>query len=368
MQDNIPAAARVAVLIPALDPQTSLTGYVDELIAKGFCHIVIVNDGSSSAKTPIFHALQEKPGCMVVTHAVNLGKGRALKTGINAILCAPFSASLLGVLTLDSDGQHSAQNALDCAQALCRRPDALILGTRDFSLPQVPFKSRAGNRITTFVFQLLYAKRINDTQTGLRAIPFSMLQAMLTLPGERFEYELAMLIYTVKHHFPIAEVPIETIYLEQNRHSHFRAFADSLKIYRLLFSSFLRYSFSSIVCFCLDIALFALLTSALSFMSSLRVRLFWATALARAVSSLCNFFFNRSLVFQNKTNLKESLVKYYALCILQALCSWGIVWLLSASIPVSATLIKVFVDLGLFVISYQVQARFVFAPKRISKN
>ena len=128
------------------------------------------------------------------------------------------------------DGQHSGQDALRCAYELLRRPKSLILGGRDFSGSQVPARSKSGNRMMTFLLNRLCGIPIRDTQTGLRAVPASCLAAFSGISGGRYEYETNMLLYCKRHHIPMAEIPIATIYLDKNAGSHYRPALDSLRV------------------------------------------------------------------------------------------------------------------------------------------
>ena len=141
------------MLIPSLEPDDRLPAYVARLLEKGFAHIVVVDDGSSESYQPIFRRLEEMEGCTVLHHEVNRGKGCALKTGYSYILENLPEAS--GVITADADGQHTVEDCWKLANALTEDRHVLYLGSRDFSLPNVPPKSRSGNKITSAVFWAL---------------------------------------------------------------------------------------------------------------------------------------------------------------------------------------------------------------------
>lgn len=164
------------VLIPSLEPDERLSRYVAALLEKGFEHIVVVDDGSGPDYRPIFDALAAMPGCEVARHEVNRGKGAALKTGY-ALIAERFPACS-GVITADADGQHTVEDVWRLAEALTRGGRKLYLGSRDFSLPHVPKKSRYGNWITSGVFRLFYGQWLPDTQTGLRAFRREELELM----------------------------------------------------------------------------------------------------------------------------------------------------------------------------------------------
>lgn len=139
----------VYIVIPAFNPDEKLIKYVNELINKGFNKILLVDDGSKQECKKIFHMLAERPECTLLTHAVNMGKGRALKDAFNYILVNNFREG--GVITVDSDGQHRVEDVTKLYQEMQNNPDSLILGVRDFNNPIVPFKSRFGNKLTKFV-------------------------------------------------------------------------------------------------------------------------------------------------------------------------------------------------------------------------
>ena len=150
------------VLIPSLEPDEKLPNYVRALAAGGFGLILVVDDGSGEQYQPIFNEIASWERCTVLHHPVNRGKGAALKTGFEYIL---GSTDYQGVITADSDGQHTVPDTQNLASLLTADKDELLLGSRDFSRRSkaVPPKSRAGNRITSCIFALLYGHWLPDT-------------------------------------------------------------------------------------------------------------------------------------------------------------------------------------------------------------
>lgn len=209
------------------------------------------------------------------------------------------------------------------------------------------------------VFHALYGKRIADTQTGLRGIPYTFLPMCLMLPGERFEYEILMLIEAVREKRAIIEEPIETIYIDSNRATHFQAVRDSARIYRVIFRTFFQYTMSGIASFLIDIGLFALFTKVLFRAFPVPDAVFGGTLLARVISSLFNYTVNQSIFSGNRFR-KITLLRYYSLCVIQMLCSWLLVTAVFRQLQWDTTLIKCLVDLLLFFISFQVQRLWVF--------
>lgn len=349
------------ILIPSLSPDEKLIPYVRELMGQGFEHVIIVNDGSKKEYDAVFNALKEM-GCMVLKHAVNYGKGRALKNGFNEFLNR-FSQNegICGIITADSDGQHLVQDVVRMDQRLYeeRTKKCLLLGVRDFGRENVPPKSKFGNRMTCFFFRLLYGTKISDTQTGLRGITKECLESFLALKGERFEYETSMLIAAVRNEIPIEELTIETVYLENNSGTHFRPLQDSCIIYGILFGDFLKYMISSLSAAVIDIGIFHIWASWIPGTAGIWI----ATVIARAISSFYNYSVNRKVVFANKDEMKKSLWRYYLLCLVQGGCSAGLVTLLVGMISAPKTVCKIVVDTILFFISYQIQRTLVFRDR-----
>ena len=219
------------IVIPAYQPDEKLTGVVDTLIEKTNFPIVIVDDGSREDCQPLFAALSQKDHVTVLHHEVNRGKGAALKTAFQYVYenCPEEE----GVITVDADGQHLPDDVLRVADAFANHHDALVTGSRRFT-GKVPFKSRAGNAITRFVFAISTGVKVYDTQTGLRAFSRENIPRMLSLKGDRYEYEISQLLFCCREMIPIVEVPIETVYIEDNASSHFRALRDGWRIYKMI--------------------------------------------------------------------------------------------------------------------------------------
>ena len=349
---------KVTAIVPSLNPDEKLLQVVDGLTGAGFERIILVDDGSREETRGYFERVAAAhPGCVVLRHNKNLGKGRALKTAFNYFL--NHRGDDLGVVTVDGDNQHCAEDVAACAALLEQRPDSLILGCRSFSGPDVPARSAWGNRISVRSFRLLCGVTVSDTQTGLRAIPWRFARDLLDLPGERFEFETNMLLETRRREIPIAEVPIRTIYIEHNATSHFHPLRDSLSIYRLL----LRFAWSGIASAVCDFLLFLLLDQLLSAQEA-AVRLLAATLGARLVSSAVNFLLNRACVFGGRAPVGQSLVRYYLLCAVQAAASYGGVLLVTAIPGFPTALAKLLVDGVLFLISFHIQREYVFERRR----
>ena len=359
--------SNVSVVLPSLDPDDKLLTVIDGLLDHGFTDIILVNDGSKPENLHYFETAAEHPEVSLLHHPVNLGKGAALKTAFRWFLeNRPGSA---GVVTVDGDNQHHPEDTAACSRHMLQT-GRLTLGVRDFSQPDVPFRSRTGNRITSLVFKIFVGMTISDTQTGLRALPRGDVEAMVGVSGDRFEYETNMLLYMKQNSIPFDEIKIRTVYIEENKSSHFRAIRDSWRIYKLILAHFFRYTLSSVVSAIADEGLYILLTSLLHSTLSGFSLTATATVGARAVSSLLNFFLNKKLVFKSDSGLWTSLGKYYALAVpmlvAQTLLTHGVNTLLGIGehLIFLRSAAHLLVMVVLYFISFSVQQRWVFTRKK----
>lgn len=224
-----------AIIIPTYQPDQCLAALVDQL-ALVKSSIIIINDGSDDSFLPLFDALAQRPFVTVLHHAVNQGKGEALKTGFRYFL-EHYPEEYLGVVTADADGQHSPEDIQHLCQTFSQHPTTLILGSRTFG-QGVPWRSLFGNKITCFFFRMLVGQSLQDTQTGLRALPRSFLNTLLQSRLKGYDFELEMLLYAFTEKIPLKEIPIQTIYYQANQNSHFHPVKDAIKIYLVFFHFF----------------------------------------------------------------------------------------------------------------------------------
>lgn len=357
------------ILIPTLNPDERLVAYVRDLISSGFNKILIIDDGSTKETQSIFLDIlsMNKDGVdiRVFVHAINLGKGRALKDGTNYYLAHLKDRYMgsCGLITVDSDGQHHIEDVIHTCDAL---KDAtgkkVVLGCRNFDLDFVPFKSRFGNKITRVIFRFCFGTDIKDTQTGLRGFSNAVLPDLLELYGERFEYETNVLIECVKKDIVIEQITIQTIYENENEGTHFDPIKDSFKIYRLILKRFFVYVAASLSSFVIDCILFQILCIVLPLPDVARI--YAATVGARVVSSLFNYALNKNVVFKAKDNGKRTFVLYYLLCLITMVVSGTGVSLIYAIVQKGELIIKCIVDTILFLSNYHVQQKFIFSEKK----
>ena len=359
--------SRVSVVLPSLDPDEKLPAVIDGLLEYGFSDIILVNDGSKPENLHYFtDAARLHPEIHLLHHSVNRGKGAALKTAFQWYMeNRPDGA---GVITVDGDNQHHPEDTRRCALRMLETGH-LILGIRDFNQPNVPFRSRAGNHITSFVFKVFVGMTISDTQTGLRAIPSSALPALTRVGGDRFEYETNMLLALKERNIPFEEEKIRTVYIEENKSSHFHAVRDSWRIYKLILAHFFRYTLSSFFCALLDEVLYAFVSWLCRGHLAGLLLTAVPTLCARTVSSLCNFFVNHRLVFHSTLPTGKAMLRYYAAAIPMLLAQLALTEGLYRIFSVSPqdTLIRAIlyaaVMIFLYVVNFMIQQRWVFQKK-----
>lgn len=366
------------IVIPALEPGPGLTEQIVELHSRITAQIIVIDDGSGEAYRDIFDRISRIDRCVVLRHGKNRGKGQALKTGFRYI--RQYAGTDCLVLCTDCDGQHLPEDGAKLLQAAEQNPGTLVLGIRDFSGEDVPWKSRFGNRISSFAFRLHGGGRLDDTQTGFRAFDGSLLDLMMQIPGDRFEYEMRMLLVCAERGIPVLTEKTETIYVNENEGTHFRPVRDSIQVMSVLFRGLGRFGTSSLLCALLDLILFGFFDGAFRYMEPFR-RVAAATVTARIVSAGINFLLNRNWVFSRPAPaslaedrewkerywLREeqtTVLRYISLCIGVTVSSALSVYAVSALADVRPEAAKILCDGMLFILSYRIQKSWVFAYRR----
>ena len=310
----------MTVIIPAYKPDEKLIGLLHALKEKDNLSILVINDGSGAEFDPIFREVKAL-GCTLLVHPENKGKGAALKTAFQYLLknCDPGES----FCTADADGQHLPKDIFRCLKEAEENPGTLIIGGRDLK-NNVPARSLIGNAFSRWSFLLFMGKKIYDTQTGLRAFTGELLPKLIEVKGERYEYEMQMLCLFARKKWPMKEIPIETVYLEENKSSHFNAFRDAFRVYSILLqNTWLRlkepvsFLCSSGLAFFIDLVLYYIL---FNFIFPLCLKnpaalAFSSLFIARTVSSIANYCINRKIVFHSHANPKKSSFFYLLLVI-----------------------------------------------------
>jgi glycosyltransferase involved in cell wall biosynthesis len=336
----------MTILIPSYEPDERLISLIHHLKEVSDDSILVVDDGSGEEYRGIFDSAKQA-GCTVLTHTMNQGKGSALKTGFDYVRQHGGSD---GVVCADSDGQHLPEDILRLTKAVREHRNHIVLGSRQFT-GKVPMRSRIGNSATRMVYALATGKPIQDTQTGLRGYSSEMLEWLCQIPGNRFEYEMNMLLEAPRVGYDLVEVPIDTIYLDDNKSSHFRPLADSARVY----FPFLKFCASSGFAAILDFILLLLLQWMIS-------NLLVSIIGSRLFSSIFNYTVNRKFVFakRNGPAIRKSLPRYFSLVIIIMLLNYGIMYLFHENIGIPLIAAKLITEALLFSFSYWAQRKIVY--------
>jgi glycosyltransferase involved in cell wall biosynthesis len=340
----------VPIVIPAYQPGPSLPTLIEHLLRQTEAPIIVVDDGSSSESALHFEKAAHSERVHVVRHAINLGKGAALKTGMNyALVRFP---RIVGVVTADADGQHCPEDIIRVAARLVKNPGALVMGVRQFT-GDVPLRSRIGNVLTRVLAKLLIGHRLIDTQTGLRGVPAALIPHLLRLQSAGYEFELDMLIACKHHGCLVVQEFVRTVYFEGNRNSHFHPIVDSMRIYFLLF----RFSLLSLLTAALDNLFFVF---ALSHTGSIA----YSQATGRLVAMVFNYAGVRTVVFHSNQRHTAVLPKYLTLVLANGLLSYGLIQLLHGRLAVNTITAKLLAEGILFAANFVIQRDFVFTQRK----
>ena len=335
---------RLAVVVPAYQPDARLVGLVDDLHeALPGCRVLVVDDGSGPDYVAVF-AQARAQGAVVVTHQINSGKGQALRTGLARAATTWPDAD---VVCADADGQHTPADIRAVATRV-RTTGHMTLGVRRFT-GRVPLRSRVGNTATALLFAGATGWRLRDTQTGLRGFPAGELAWLQTVPGDRYEYELSQLLEAHERGLVVEEVEIATVYEPGNTSSHFRPVQDSARIYAPL----LRFIGASLASFVIDWVGVVVLMA-------LSGNLLTSVVVARIISGTANFFLNRRVFRAQAGTVGRTAVRYLGLALVLLAASYLMLRVLTG-LGLGVGTAKVVGDGTVYVISYLAQRHLVFS-------
>ena len=221
---------KIAVLLPVYNPDEKFLQLVEDLSKRGF-KVVACNDGSKESCDEYFR--RAKPFADVIGYKDDKGKGYALKRGFEYI-GNNLADEVDYIVTADSDGQHAIED-IERVAKLTRKTDGIVLGMRDLS-ERIPIKSRIGNDMSKFVYTIVTGVYLRDNQSGLRGFPVRLCQWLQDIPGNKYEYELNVLVTAHKEGMKVTGIDIKTIYENNNKNTHFKPIKDTFRIQRSLWS------------------------------------------------------------------------------------------------------------------------------------
>ena len=246
---------------------------------------------------------------------------------------------------------------LNVAQYLTTHPDEIVLGVRGFT-GSVPLRSRLGNTLTRYVFQVFTGLRLTDTQTGLRGWPARYCLAALPIAINGYDFELECLMEARENHgFKVTQLPIKTIYLDGNKSSHFNPVRDSLRIYFV----FVRYCGASLTAAVIDSLFFYI---AYHFTGKLAV----SQVAGRLAALVIAFTLQRNLVFRSNENATRSLAKYMVLLVVMGVVSYSMMNFLNQRAHFPVLVAKMTAEGILFLANFSILRQFVFTRSKTANG
>ena len=361
------------VVIPAYKPGKELVKTVREVTDAGY-RVLIVDDGSGDGYWDIWEEIAHIKRVRVIRHIENRGKGAALKTAFGYI--ADHFPGTGYIVTMDADGQHLTEDMERVLAAAWEEPGKLILGVRTFG-KDTPVKSLIGNKATRLVFKAVSGTEVSDTQTGLRAFGRQYLRELMSIDGDRYEYEMNVLMYCGKNGIGMTEVPISTVYHDKkNSVSHFDPIRDAGRIYGTIIRAALPgeatfdavfarvrnmagFAGSSFISFVTDYLMFMILVPV---MAGHAYGVLIANAAARVISAGLNYTVNSKAIFRDGRPVRETLPKYIALAVVILAANTLILTTLVNGIGLAPGAAKILTEIILFAVSYTIQLLVIFRP------
>ena len=341
------------VIIPAYRPDKEMISVADQMWECGY-KLLIVDDGSGEEYRAIFDVVSDI--CVVLRHPENRGKGAAIKSALSYIMRKREHRDVIGIM--DADGQHLPEDMVKLLATAEAIEGILVLGVRSVG-EKMPLRSRLGNEITRDIFHMVSGVRISDTQTGLRAFGTEMIPRLLAIKGERYEYEMNVLLTLAREKVPIHEIKIKTIYRDDdNSTSHFRAVSDSLRIYK----DILKFTLSSLSSFVIDYLLFGLLMSVFPHTAGF---VLGSNIVARVISSYYNYSMNCRYVFR-MGRTPGTAADYFLLAGLILVMNNVFLESFIQILRIPVYPAKLLTESLLFVISWMVQRYMIFRKKGFS--
>ena len=335
-------------IIPAYEPRDILIQLVKELKKNNYINIII-DDGSGNDYKKIFDEC--KKFSHVISYEKNMGKGYALKKGMQYV---NDNYKDYIIVTIDSDGQHKVEDANKLFDYCMGHKNELVTGKR-IRNKKTPLKSKIGNSLTRGIFKFTTGLDVYDTQTGLRSFSNDLINFMLNIPGDRFEYEMNVLLECARNKIKIKEMEIQTVYEDGNKGTHFKAIKDSFKIYKEI----IKFSLSSIVSFIIDYVFFTIF---LSIVKNTTI----SNIIARVISSIINYSINKNIVFKSKNSLYKSAVQYFLLAICILILNTIILNIFVNIFNVHPLIAKLVTEIILFFINWLIQKNIVFEHQKNS--
>jgi len=227
-------AGKIAVVIPAYNEENSIRKVASGALRH--CPLVIVVDDCSCDNTA--NQLDNLDGVTLLRNKVNMGKAATVWKGIGHALAKGAEK----IITLDGDGQHLTDDIPRFAQASVKYHGRIIIGARLQHAGNIPKARYYANRFANFWIAWAAGMPLDDSQSGFRLYPAELFSRVNedTCPGGGFVFESEILIEAGRNGFNVVSIPINAIYDNDARPSHFRPVIDIVKITLMVAGKLLR--------------------------------------------------------------------------------------------------------------------------------
>ncbi|MBR6721761.1 MAG: DUF2062 domain-containing protein [Alistipes sp.] len=216
------AALGCVVLIPTYNNAGTLAQVISD-VKEYASDVIVVNDGSTDNTAEILTAIED---IRIISYAENRGKGYALKLGLSKA----YEWGYRYVITIDSDGQHYADDIAVFVERIEQSPDTLLIGARNLTADNMPSKNSFANKFSNFWFKIETGQSLSDTQSGYRLYPLEKLQN-IRLITRRYEFEVEIIVRAAWRGVKVENVPVKVYYApDDKRVSHFRPLRDFTRI------------------------------------------------------------------------------------------------------------------------------------------
>lgn len=213
---------KCAVIIPTYNNEKTIKKVVDSV--KDYSDdVIVVNDGSTDHTSAI---LGEYSGIQYISYKENKGKGYALLTGLKYAIEKGFDYAI----TLDSDGQHFADDIPAFIDRIEEKPGSILIGARNLRADNMPGKNTFANKFSNFWYKIETGNTLQDTQSGFRLYPLKWIKGIHLLT-RKYEFEVEIIVRAAWKGINVENVPIKVYYPpKEERVSHFRPLRDFTRI------------------------------------------------------------------------------------------------------------------------------------------
>ena len=216
------AALHCVVLISTYNNAGTIAAVISD-VQEFASDVIVVNDGSTDDTKSILAAIN---GIRVIDYPNNRGKGYALKLGLRKA----YELGYRYAITIDSDGQHHADDIPAFIDKIEQKPGSLLIGARNLAAENMPSKNMFANKFSNFWYKVETGQTLADTQSGFRLYPLERLHDVHFITG-RYEFEVEIIVRAAWRGVNVENIPIKVYYPPvEERVSHFRPLRDFTRI------------------------------------------------------------------------------------------------------------------------------------------